>query len=115
MSVALFAHAHRVANTEALSSFGFQYLSETYLPLKLQEVRRSWATDGLGGAECTLLCLAGRLDLNRPAYEVQHQGSRYARPNASERQPMCGSLAHIFTRCPLKCTHVNEPVRPAQV
>jgi hypothetical protein len=24
---------------EALSSFGFQYLSETYLPLKLQEVR----------------------------------------------------------------------------
>ena len=25
--------------TEALSSFGFQYLSETFLPLKLQEVR----------------------------------------------------------------------------
>ena len=25
------------ALSEALSSFGFQYLSETYLPLKLQE------------------------------------------------------------------------------
>lgn len=27
------------ADAEALSSFGFQYLSETFLPLKLQEVR----------------------------------------------------------------------------
>lgn len=30
----------RITTAEALSSFGFQYLSQTYLPLKLQEVRR---------------------------------------------------------------------------
>ena len=38
-----FAYARRVSLTEALSSFGFQYLSETYLPRKLQEVRSGLA------------------------------------------------------------------------
>jgi hypothetical protein len=36
-----------LACTEALSSFGFQYLSETYLPLKLQEVRLRLGDDVL--------------------------------------------------------------------
>ena len=36
---------------EALSSFGFQYLSETYLPLKLQEARHApWRVCALAGA-----------------------------------------------------------------
>lgn len=34
----LLTHSPAVPSAEALSSFGFQYLSETYLPLKLQEV-----------------------------------------------------------------------------
>ena len=42
--VACWLRAHtllHVPRAEALSSFGFQYLSETYLPLKLQEARHA--------------------------------------------------------------------------
>ena len=54
----------RLACTEALSSFGFQYLSETYLPLKLQEVRLRLGDDVLEAAESTSLArCVGRLDL----------------------------------------------------
>ena len=43
MHLRRFAYARLVPITEALSSFGFQYLSETYLPRKLQEVRSGLA------------------------------------------------------------------------
>jgi hypothetical protein len=51
--------------TEALSSFGFQYLSETFLPLKLQEARPPMPLVGVR-SRLTPSCIVrptGRLDL----------------------------------------------------
>lgn len=60
------------AEIQALSSFGFQYLSQTYLPLKLQVGRRRRCGGGRGCRVCCTgltgcaLCslpAGGRLDL----------------------------------------------------
>ena len=84
---------------EALSSFGFQYLSETYLPLKLQEVRVCWTTEGHGSADCTLRYLAGRLDLDGRACEIPRLDTR----------PYASSGLECVTHCPPRVVeHTRE-------